>query len=195
MSAPILYRAARATDAAAIAQGIIQAGDGFLEFALVNVLGQMSLAAWLMPHLSQPEGMFSYRSCDVAVVGDTVVGVVVSFPAERNEAPAEFLAMIPSDRLAALEDFFNAKVPESWYIDTLWVDATYRRRGIGKGLIAQVQARAHAAGRSTLSLMAWASKPGALAFYANQGFASVKPVPVGQHPATPHPEGFVLLQR
>ncbi|MGB0562600.1 MAG: GNAT family N-acetyltransferase [Spirulinaceae cyanobacterium] len=195
MSAPICYRAAHVEDAAAIAHGIVQAGDGFLEFALVDLPPQMPLVTVLTPHLGQPEGVFSYRNSDVAVVDETIVGVIVSFPAEQNDASPEFLQLIPSDRLAALDDFFNAALPESWYIDTLWVDAAYRRRGIGGGLIEQAQARAQAANRSTLSLMAWADKPETLAFYAAQGFEVVKPVPVGQHPALRHAEGFLLLQR
>ncbi|NEO85976.1 MAG: GNAT family N-acetyltransferase [Spirulina sp. SIO3F2] len=169
--------------------------DFFLGLLLVNRPPGTTPLELLTQEVREDEGILSYRQADVAVVENQIVGVTVSFASEQNEATPELEAMIPRDRLAALADFFNAEVPKSWYVDTLWVDAAYRRRGIGRELLNRAQARGQAAGRSILSLMSWAAKTGAIVFYKAQGFEQVRIVPVGQHPAMPHPEGFVLLQR
>lgn len=195
MSASVTYRAACPDDVTAIAQAVSLAGDGFLEFTLVNRPPNTTPLDLLIAETRKPEGVLSYKQADVAVVAGQVVGVVVSFAAEHNEAPPELEAMVPHDRLAALADFFAAGVPGSWYVDTLWVAAAQRRRGIGRALLNQAAARGQAAGRRVLSLMSWAVKTDAIAFYQAQGFEQVRTVPVGPHPAMPHPEGLVLLQR
>lgn len=197
MSVSVSYRPAQPEDVDAIAHGIQLVGDGFLDFILPDVPDRTTPFSLLRQEVANTESILSYEGADVAIADEQVVGGILSIPVEHLEQPCDLDRLIPPDRYLALEDFFQLQrhVPESWYVDSLWVDAAYQRRGIGKQLIQLAAARGRAAGRQSLSLVAWAVKAGAIAFYEAQGFRQVAAIAVGQHPEIPHPEGFILFER
>jgi ribosomal protein S18 acetylase RimI-like enzyme len=190
------YRPACPDDAAAIARGIVLASDGMVEFLVGEVVpADTALPDLFVPEVLQGQGTLSYQNADVAEFDGSIAGMTLSFPSEQHTITPEMTAFIPRDRLAALEAFFAVRIPQSWYVDTLWVEPTFRRQGIGSALLHQAQKRAIAHHCQALVLMAWANKTDVLQFYQSQGFTLQKHIFVGQHPQMPHPGGFVLLRR
>lgn len=193
----VSYRPAQPEDVDAIAQGVKFVGDRFFEFALPEIPDGTTRLGLLAQEVAKPDSVLSYRDVDVAIAGEQVVGGVLSMPVEQLEQSSTLDYLVPPERLLALEDFYRLPhyVPGSWYVDSLWVDAAYQRRGIGTQLLQYAEARAEAAGCQRLSLVSWAYKTGAIAFYHAQGFKQIRAIEVGQHPEIPHPEGFILFER
>ena len=63
----------------------------------------------------------------------------------------------------------NAKKEKTVYIDLLVVDEPYRRRGIGRTLFREVQAKAKKLGANRVELIVWSHNPGAECAYRAYG--------------------------
>ena len=63
----------------------------------------------------------------------------------------------------------NGKTEKSVYIDLLVVDEPYQRRGIGRTLFREVQAKAKKLGANRVELIVWSHNPGAECAYRAYG--------------------------
>jgi ribosomal protein S18 acetylase RimI-like enzyme len=123
----------------------------------------------------------SLRDAEVATLGRTVVGALLSYRMAPKMIGKEDT---PYDRL-------KAEVPGSWYIDSLAVEEVWRRGGVGELLLAAAANKARFAGCISLSLLVYDTNVAAAALYARYGFLETNGLPLPtDHPSAAH---FVRL--
>jgi len=189
----LTYRAAVREDSGAIAAAIAEASDGLVDFLLRDLVPDRSATELLQAEVERPNSIDSHCNTDVIACDGQIIAIAVSLPASQQKLTAEMEAFLPEDRLNAMREYYQSRVEESWLLDTLWVDSTFRGRGLGSQLIAQTKAKATAKGFPSLSLAVWADNDRALRLYKRHGFQTVKQIAIAPHPHLPHSTGFLLL--
>jgi ribosomal protein S18 acetylase RimI-like enzyme len=130
----------------------------------------------------EPDHTASVQVCRVATRDSAVVGAVAAFPAADGDRLARrFLALsvprIPPWQWPSVARQLHAArrltppVPrDAWYIDALAVAPEARRRGVARGLLADAEACARAAGATLLALDTTLENAAARALYESEGF-------------------------
>ena len=136
----------------------------------------------------------SYRNAIVAELNQKIIGMSLSYPARFHHIDDEMRNFIPADRLAHFEDFFAARVDNSYLIDAISVEPEYRRQGVGKMLLEKTSEKAHKQGFSLLSLIVFADNEKAIRLYTEYGFIMVKKIDLAQHALIPHKGGCLLMK-
>ncbi len=125
--------------------------------------------------------LFSYQFSTLAVMGEEVVGIAQSYPADELwkagarlvRACAKCFGLGAAIRMAwrsyplAFEP--DAK-PGEFYVGTLAVDPTHRNRGIGRALLMDAERQARKRGLPVCSLSVMLHNADALRFYKRAGF-------------------------
>lgn len=189
----ILYRTGRPEDSFKIAEGIDLASGGIMEFLFHDLLGQHTRAQIMAKSIQEKQGSDSYENAIVAEYQGNIVGVVYSYSAEFHGITDSTRSFFPSDRLLFLQEFYNSKVENSWFLDSIYVDEKFRNAGIGSRLIELTKQRARENGYRQLSLMVMADNLVARKTYERNGFRIVKHINVKEHPLIPHQGGVYLL--
>ncbi len=133
------------------------------------------------------EGRFSYKNCIMAERGGEVIGVLCTFPIEKNE---EKSSDEPADPI--LEPYERLEIPGSLYICSLAVFAEFRGTGLGTRMLSIAREQARERGLGVLSLLVFEQNAGAVRLYERDGFRVVDRAPVVPHDLIHH-TGDVLL--
>lgn len=189
----IVFRPATSDDAVVIAQLTMMAADGLVEFLMDDLVPDTSSQQLLTSMIASETGEASYHNTEVAVHNTVVIGIAQTYPAEKHRITEEMRSFFPQERLDLLEDFFNSRVENSLFLDTLAVAPEYQGQGIGTQLIHRVKQKAKALGYLSVSLITWANNRQAIELYQRQGFQPIKSIQVGQHPDLGHSQGAILL--
>jgi ribosomal protein S18 acetylase RimI-like enzyme len=105
------------------------------------------------------------NSAATHVAASLAAEIVAGF-GPRNESPLAIVAHAGDAVVGGL----NGSTHWGWcYIRHLWVDADWRRRGLGHRLLAEAETQARA--RHCVGLYVDTFDPGAVAFYERAGFA------------------------
>lgn len=190
----IKYRPAEKPDSTKIAELIDIASDGVVEYLFHDLVPKMSPVQIMAYNLEKDNYPHSYKSALVAADGTNVIGMVVSYPASYHKITDEMRSFFPNERLEHLSDFYSSRVPNSWFLDALGVDDTYRRKGIGRRLVELTKERAKDNGYEILSLIVFADNSTALAFYKALGFRVVQEINLEGNEFIPHHDGCLLLK-
>ena len=118
----------------------------------------------------------------VAEIDGAVAGAIAAFPSVEGDdrtrrflrvglravAPWRWPRMLEIHRLGA--DVTPLPPPRSLYVDALASDVAFRRRGVGRALLAEAQRRARAEGMPALALDTGSANLAARALYEDFGF-------------------------
>jgi len=178
-----------------VAEMIDGASHGLVDFLLRGIVPGASPVSIIAHALETGKDHYGLRNALVARDGDEPVGLSFSFPSEYHGITDETRAYVPGDRLDHLADLFAARVEESLYIDALFVDPRYRRRGIAGALIVRTAQRARGMGLKTISLIVMADNMPARRLYEQWGFAVVRPIRLEPHELLPREGGAFLMAR
>ena len=189
----ITYRRAALTEAGEIAQLINMASGGMIDFLFHDLTPDLTTLEVITMAVESEIGELSYHQIDVAVSKKMVVGIANSYSATKHQITDSMKTFFPPDRLAAVYEFYQTIIEDSYYLNALAVLPEYRRQGIGEILISKIKKKAINLGFSVLSLMVWTDNTEAIIFYKNQDFREVKLIPIVSHPLLPHPEGCILM--
>ena len=189
----ILYRTGKIEDCFKIAEGIDLASGGIMNFLFEGLLDNHTVAEVMAELLRDETGYDSYKNAIVAEYQDDIIGIVYSYPAKFHEISAETREFFPSERLEILADFFNSRVENSLFLDSIYVDEKFRGHGISNRLIALTKQKAKKNGHKQLSLMVMNNNMIARRAYERNNFKTVKHIDVKQHRLMPNKGGIYLL--
>lgn len=189
----IIYRKATFEDCSKIAEGIDRASGGIVEFLFHDLLGNSTPQEMMTDFLANSSGYESYKNAIVAEYEGAVIGIVYSYPSSHHEITEESRKFFPADRLEFLADFFNSRVENSLFLDSIYVDEKFRGHGVGSKLIALTKEKAKESGYQQLSLMVMNENITARRAYERNQFKIVKHVDVKEHPLIPNRGGIYLL--
>jgi ribosomal protein S18 acetylase RimI-like enzyme len=194
MTPEISYRMAEVSECETLAEMINMASGGVVDFLFHDLVPEMTPVRIIAGNLARGGAAHSYENAHVAVYNKRVVGMALAFSADYHAIGTDMRAFFPGERLAHMEDFYNARVEGSLLLDALFVAADFRNRGVGHRLIEQVRARAAAAEYESVSLIVFADNETALRLYRRQGFETVRQVDVAPHELIPHQGGCLLMK-
>ena len=189
----ISYRSGIKEDSREIAELINIASDGVVEYLFHDLVRGMSPVQIVAHNLENDSFPHSYKSAVVAVDGDALVGMALSYPSCYHKITAEMKEFFPTDRMEHLRSFFSSRVEKSWYLDALCVKESHRRHGIGKKLVSLTKEKAMENGCSALSLIVFADNALALPVYECTGFEVVQKVVLRQNEFIKHAGGCLLM--
>ena len=189
----ILYRRGKLEDCSKIAEGIDLASGGIVEFLFHGLLRNNTAAEVMADFLRDETGYDSYKNAIVAEYQGDIIGIVYSYPAKFHEISEETKEFFPSDRLMLLADFFNSRVDNSLFLDSIYVDEKFRGQGVGSKLIALTKQKAKDNGYKQLSLMVMNENMTARRAYERNNFEIVKHIDVKEHRLIPNKGGIYLL--
>ncbi|GMA97887.1 GNAT family N-acetyltransferase [Pelosinus sp. IPA-1] len=189
----IIYRTGREEDSLKIAEGIDRASGGIVEFLFHDLLDQYTPTQVMAKSIKEKQGTDSYENAIVAEYQGNIVGIVYSYSARYHGITDNTRSFFPNDRLTFLKDFYNSRVEDSWFLDSIYVDGAFRGTGIGSKLIELTKQRAKDNGYNRLSLMVMADNAVARRTYERNQFEIVKHIDVQEHRLIPHKGGIYLL--
>lgn len=190
----IEYRPAVKEDSATMAELIRIAAGGMVDFLFHDLIEGVTPLQILANGLKNDRFPHTYKNALVAVSGQDVVGVALSYPSQYHGVTEALTAFVPQERLGHLQAFYEARVEDSLYLDSLAVFEKFRGQGVGGRLISLTKEKAMADGFETVSLIALADNAPALSVYWRHGFEVVADIPVEPHKFIPHQGGSLLLQ-
>jgi GNAT superfamily N-acetyltransferase len=191
MTGQISFRPARPSDAYALSELSILAGDGMYEFLLDEMAPLPMLAGLVSRTIRQEQGGMSWHNCFVAD-DKGVVGMVNAFPADwlRKEEQD----VLPEERTRVLQPVDEAQDWESFLVNAIAVRNWRRRKGIGKHLLGWAREQAKSAGFDRLTANVWADNQAARGLFESQGFALKRHIEVPAHPGIQHVGGSLLYE-
>jgi ribosomal protein S18 acetylase RimI-like enzyme len=191
----ITYRTARYEDCGKIAKLMDLASGGIIDFLYHDLFEDLEPAEFVERNLQSAQDPYNYNSAIVADMDGAVVGVCYSYPSSYHGLSDNSRLTLPVDRLACLNDFFNARIENSWYIDSFAVNPSMQGSGIGKRLLDMTIEKARKESFSTLTLMVFADNEKALRFYFKNNFEVAQKVCLDRQELIPHDGGCFLMQK
>ena len=189
----IVYRPAQKADSQRVAELISLASDGVVDFLFHDLVPDMTPVQAVAYNLAQDRYPHSYQSAVVALSGEDVVGMALSYPSSYHQITDEMRHFFPAERLEHLADFYSVNIPRSWFLDALAVEPAYRRHGSGTRLIEVSKEKAKDNGYNMLSLIAFRDNLPALALYETMGFDQVAHIRLDANAFIHHADGCALL--
>jgi GNAT superfamily N-acetyltransferase len=190
MTSAVMLRAASPSDAYALAELSIMAGDGMYEFLLEEMAPREMLAGLMARSMKQDTGGTSWRHCWVADY-QGVLGMINAFPAAWLRE--EERDILPQDRVQLLDPIDQAQDWESFLVNAVAVRPPYRRRGVGRRLMECAIQQARAGGFGRLSMNVWQDNTASRALCEQAGFRLQTRIEVPPHPGLSHAGGSLLM--
>lgn len=190
----IKYRPSEKKDCPILAELINTASGGVVQYFFRGLLPGMTPVQIVGCNLEKDYYPHSYKSAIVALDGNTVVGMALSYPSSYHVITDEMRSFFPGDRIDHLRDYYSSRVDDSWFIDALCVTESHRRLGIGEKLIALIKENAVEKRYKALSLMVFADNTLAVPFYKHTGFEIVRRVDLRKNEFIGHENGCLLMK-
>ncbi len=172
MKRDITIRKSEKSEAASIARLIMDAmTDECCLYFCGDGHGLDDFHAMMTTLVERDDSQYSYRNTLVAVDGETVVGVAVSYDGGRlHQLRRAFIdtakRYLDKDH-SGMDDETQAG---ELYLDSLAVLTTYRRQGIAKKLLSATKEKANDMGLPYVGLLVDKGNPTGEALYASVGF-------------------------
>lgn len=187
------FQTATPDDAEQIADIIISTGDGIVEHLLEGLVPDLSASMLLATAFIQHEGPYSTNNVLRAQYDGKIVALLFSYPSTEHKVPPLMESMLPAKRLQAVRPILERSVPDSLYINSIWITEAYRGKGYGDALMLEAVSRARNFGFKRISLFCWNDNDSALRFYAHKGFSLHEHLPTELIPLEGHRRGGSLL--
>ncbi len=185
----LTFRPATADDVPFLARVIMETSDGIVQHVVTGLIPFRKPEEIFAMVIAREGSHFHVSNMVVAEQAGKIVGMLFAYSADQQEIPTVMEKMLPKKKLEPVRPILTAAVPDTLYINTLWVDPEMRGQGVATALIDYANVWAKDKNLKGLSLHCWADNEGAIQLYSKHGF---KPV---QHldPLAPldamHPKG------
>ncbi|MBN1333256.1 MAG: GNAT family N-acetyltransferase [Synergistales bacterium] len=190
----IIYRNAVKEDAPVMARLVEIASGGFIHFLFHDLIPGSSPLKIVEHGLGSDEEPYTWRNAVVAESQGKVIGISLSYPSSYHRITPGMEAFIPAERLDHVRKYYDARVEDSWLIESLALFPEYHNRGVGSRLIDLTRKRARERGYPSLSLLVYTDNVAAQRLYFRHGFLVVRQVDLGSHEYIPHEEGCLLMK-
>lgn len=191
----ITYRKADLSDCQKIAELMHLASGGIIDFLYQGLFSDLDPVDFVANNLKIGKYPYNYDSAIVADADGSVVGISYSYPSRYHGLSESSRYLLPRDRIEHLDDFFNSKVDNSWFLDSFGVDPDWQNYGIGSKLLKLTEERALSYRYNSLSLFVFADNIDAIRLYSKKGFIVEKRVVVKPHERIPHSGGCLLMKK
>ena len=193
------FRRAGLADSRTIAAIVTEVADGLVEELLGGLFPGLGSSDILSLAFGLGEGVYKPENVVLAEDEEEPRGLLFAYPSAQQGLPAIADKYLTPARLSRLESVLTASVPDTLWVNTLWVAESCRGRGLGGALLDLAEGWAEQEALNGVSLYAWAAAKQSLEFYEHSGFSVVRAVPASEPPVAgqhgPHiAGGFVLAK-
>ncbi|MEM7123233.1 MAG: GNAT family N-acetyltransferase [Pseudomonadota bacterium] len=187
-------RPAAVADIPHLAHALMEASGGLVEAVYDGVIPGRS-ANVIVEHLFSRSGATTaFSNCMVAENDESVLGSVHAFPMDAmGDGPPDPLA--PDDRLYVYAPFMAMHADGSYYVMALAVYPEFQGAGVGKRLMAEVEAAAKTKGFKEMSLNVFAENRGAVRLYQSLGYKESARAPAVAHEKIRYGGDILLMTR
>lgn len=171
------FHTATPDDAEQIADIITKTSAGVVEHLLENLIPELSARSILAAAFMKGEGPYRTENVIRSLDGETIISLLFSYPSEEHKVPALMESLLPSGRLSAVRPILERSVPDSLYINSIWIAQEVRGSGHSDALMVEAVSRCRKLGRSRICLFCWNDNERAMRFYARHGFSLYEHLP------------------
>jgi len=190
----IKYRQGKKKDCPKLAALINIASGGVVEYLFHDLVPGMTPVEVIARSHEKDRYPHTYKSAVVGTDKNEVVGMSLSYPSSYHKISDEMSNFFPAERLAHFIEYYSSRVENTWFIDSLGVFESHRRRGIGENLISRTKEKAIENGYNALSLMVFADNDLAIPLYESSGFEIAKKVELRGNEFIRHEGGCFLMK-
>ena len=179
-------------DCEQLARLINESAEGAVDYLFDG--DQSASAQQVMSGLLECEVHYSYANTKVAQLGDVIIGMALSFPAnglllskqiQQHYSPAQF---------QYIQYFSDNKLKDSWHLDAICVDEKYRSNEVGKRLLSEVKQQASYYQFPLLEVFVFGANKDAIRFYKRNGFEVNKEISTKNHEFLGARSPLILMQ-
>jgi GNAT superfamily N-acetyltransferase len=165
----LALRQATPDDSEDAARIVILTGEGVVEHLLDGLVPGVDSLTILTAAFIGGEGVYRTENMLYERREDALTVLLFAYPSEEHRVPPLMESMVPAKRLRAVRPILERSVPESLYINTLWLTEHLRGNGLADELFAAALCRCAALGLRRVSLFCWNDNARAMGFYARNG--------------------------
>lgn len=189
----IHYLDAKKNDCPLLAEYIYYASDGVLDYLFKDIMPDMTVTQLLTHGLQDEKSYNSYKNVTVAEYNHKIVGMIQPYSYIHHRIHDEMKSFLPEERLEQFKEFFNSRVDNSLFINALFVDEKFRRKGIGTAFISLAREKAKSLDFDKLSLFVLSDNVTAQKLYHSNGFKIMKKIDFKDAAKINHKGGFYLM--
>lgn len=182
-------------DAEIVARVVRETSAGVVDYLLGGLSLILSPERLLAPVIMEQGNPLSHENVLLARDGDTVAGMLLTYPAAEHGTPDILRKAVSAKKLELLRGLLDEATPGTLYVNTLWVAPDYRGTGLADDLIECARMTAAEAGLSGLCLHVWVENARAVRFYERHGFAVERHFPVPAQKKLSFEGGYYLMSR
>ncbi len=178
-------RSPMADEAEVVASIIDSTSKGVASYLLEDLVSGFSPQALLAAAMLQGDGAYSLDNILLLEQDNQIAGLLFSYPATLHKVMPLMRSFVPASRIEAVLPILERAVPDSLYINTIWVAENMRGQKttsthgqkMSDLLMQKATARAKSLGLSRVSLFCWNDNHRALSFYTRHGFSIAEHFP------------------
>lgn len=187
------FQLATPDDADNIAQIVTLNSGGIADHLFDGLIPGLSTASILSAAFAKGEGSYRINNVIRAKRGDTIIALLFSYPAAEHKVPPLMQSLVPANRLTPVRPMLEKAVPDSLYINALWLAEEFHGKGYADALMIEAVSRCRELGFTRISLFCWNDAERSMRFFARHGFALVEHLPPEVLPLENHPAGASIL--
>ncbi len=187
------FRLATPDDAEQIARIIYDTSAGVASHLFDGLISGLDGKTLLSAGFMRGEGAYRAENIILSERDGAITGLLFSYPFSDHKVPAMMETFLPAKRLGIVRPLLERCVPDSLYINTIWLAESLRGKAMGDALLIEAAGRCRQLGFNRICLFCWNDNEHALHFYARHGFELTEHIPREQLPLDGHDKGGSLL--
>lgn len=187
------FRLATPDHAEEIARIVIDTSKGVVGHLFDKLVPGVKAAAILSAAFINGEGAYRTDNVILSEKDERITSLLFAYPATEHRVPPLMESLLPPKRLNPVRPILERAVPESLFINTLWLDESLRGKGVGDAIMVEAAARCRQLGFGRISLFCWNDNDYAMHFYARHGFELSELIPKEDLPLEGHDLGGSIL--
>ena len=169
-AADIRLRMATQDDAQTVASIITTVSEGVIEYLLGDLFPGMTPEKILEMILIRGSGNLNLSNVLLVDVGGELAGLLFAYDAKEQTVSGMMEGFLGEARVKPMRPLLEAQVEKALWINTLWVNESFRGKGLSKLLMDVAGDLARERGLTSIALHCWADNERARRFYERCAF-------------------------
>ena len=190
-----IFQNATADNADEIASIVIEHSDGVVEKLFKGLIPGLSAASILSAAFIKGEEPYQPENVFCSIADGVIISMLFCYPAASHKIPALLESFIPNKRLQPVRPILERSLPDSLYVNTMWIAPSHRTECARKSLLRMAENICSEKGLDSLSLFCWHDHVEDMRFLQEQGFLIAEQLEQNVIPLENHPGGGAIMYK